>query len=183
MPESGDGIVEELLAQGDVVYVGRVGVALVVDAKDGRSVKASVRLTRNLDLLANRKTGKGIVDDLHGVAESTEQAAEELMRAGRVSQECLLIPGAIPQTRADVDARGRIRAGLLVGYQAPVYEPLYQAIALRGIIGPPKHDGREEAFRKGPQRIPVVFEDCLQIGSYGLPALDCRHAFSSITSY
>ncbi len=50
--EPGNRIVEEPFPQGDVIDVRSVCVSFIVDAKDGGSIKASVGLAGNFDLLA-----------------------------------------------------------------------------------------------------------------------------------
>ena len=75
--ETGDGVVEALLAQGDVVDVGSVGVAGVMDAEDGGTVEAAVRLAGDFDGFADGEFGEGVVNGVYRVVEPVKEVTKE----------------------------------------------------------------------------------------------------------
>ena len=70
--ETGNLEVEEVVVYCNVIDVGRVRVALIVDPKDCGTVETPIGFTGDLHLLVHRQRGEAIVEGIHWIIKPVE---------------------------------------------------------------------------------------------------------------
>ena len=101
-------IVEPLFAQDHVVDVRTIGVGLVMDAKDGRAIQASVALACRLNRLVWCQPLQVPIEQLHWIEQTLKKGGKKRVRLLCISQECLLVSTQVTEASANVDARARV---------------------------------------------------------------------------
>ena len=101
-------VVEPLFAQDHMVDVRTIRVGLVVDAKNGRAIQASVALARRLNRLVGSQRLQVPIEQLHWVNQTREKSGKKRVRLLCIRQECLLVATQVAEASTNVDARALV---------------------------------------------------------------------------